>query len=60
MLGYKNHADRSLSAKMAKDVDNVINLIEMLKEKSFLAAKVIVNFSQTYSLYNNNSFCINS
>lgn len=39
MLGYKNYADRSLSTKMAEDVNAVLQLSEMLREKSFPAAQ---------------------
>jgi oligopeptidase A len=39
MLGYKNYADRSLSTKMAEDVNAVLKLSEMLREKSFPAAQ---------------------
>eukprot|EP01038_Epipyxis_sp_PR26KG_P012317 gene12317-16521_t len=38
MLGYKSFAEKSLSAKMAPSVDAVLELIEMLREKSMPAA----------------------
>lgn len=39
LLGYQCHAEKSLSSKMAPDVDTVMNLITMLREKSFPAAQ---------------------
>ncbi|RYG69451.1 M3 family peptidase [archaeon] len=38
LLGYSCHADKSLSRKMASSVDQVMQLIEMLRDKSFDAA----------------------
>lgn len=38
MLGYKCHADKSLSKKMAPNAAAVLDLIEMLREKSMPAA----------------------
>lgn len=39
LLGYDCFADKSLAAKMAPSVDSVVNLIEMLREKSLPAAQ---------------------
>ena len=39
MLGYNTYADMSLSKKMAKDVDSVVKLTEMLKDQSLSVAK---------------------
>ena len=39
LLGYKTHAEKSLSKKMASSVDEVMQLIEMLRVKAFPAAQ---------------------
>jgi oligopeptidase A len=39
ILGYNCHAEKSLSSKMASSVEQVMQLIEMLREKSFPAAQ---------------------
>lgn len=39
MLGYSTYAELSLSKKMAKDVESVVKLTEMLKDQSFSVAK---------------------
>ena len=39
MLGYKCHAEKSLSVKMADSVEAVLNLTEMLREKAMPAAQ---------------------
>ena len=39
MLGYNTYAELSLSKKMAKDVESVINLTKMLKDQSLSIAK---------------------
>lgn len=39
LLGYECFADKSLSSKMAPNVDSVLKLISMLREKSYPAAK---------------------
>ena len=38
MLGYQNHAEKSLASKMAENVQDVNNLTEMLHEKAYPAA----------------------
>ncbi len=42
-LGYQCHAEKSLSTKMAKSVEEVMTLIEMLRDKSFPAAQRDLN-----------------
>jgi len=39
LLGYQTHAEKSLSKKMATSVDEVMQLIEMLRVKAFPAAQ---------------------
>jgi oligopeptidase A len=39
MLGYDTYAELSLAQKMAPDVDTVLNMIKMLREKSLPAAQ---------------------
>lgn len=39
LLGYQTHAEKSLSKKMASSVDEVMQLIEMLRVKAFPAAQ---------------------
>ena len=39
LLGYKNYAELSLSKKMAKSVDSVMELTEMLRDRSFPIAE---------------------
>jgi oligopeptidase A len=39
ILGYRTHAEKSLSKKMASSVDEVLSLIEMLRVKSYPAAE---------------------
>jgi oligopeptidase A len=39
ILGYPSHAEKSLTKKMATNVENVQNLIAMLREKSFPVAQ---------------------
>lgn len=38
LLGHQNHAERSLSKKMAKSIDSVMELTNMLHEKAYPAA----------------------
>jgi oligopeptidase A len=54
ILGYTNYADRSLAKKMAGNVSNVNNLIDMLREKSYPAAKKELNELQKFA--NENGF----
>jgi oligopeptidase A len=54
ILGYSNYADRSLAKKMASNVKNVNNLIDMLREKSFPAAKKELEELQQFA--NDNGF----
>ena len=50
MLGYENYAQLSLSKKMAENVDNVLKLTEMLRDKSYEVAQAEIknlnNFAQ--------------
>ena len=39
MLGYSNYAELSLAEKMAPDVSTVLNMLKMLREKSYPAAQ---------------------
>jgi len=39
LLGYKSYADKSLSTKMAPSAEAVLQLIELLREKSYPAAQ---------------------
>lgn len=49
LLGYNCHAEKSLASKMAHDVDAVMNLIHMLREKSLPAAQKDLQQLQEYA-----------
>jgi oligopeptidase A len=49
LLGYTCHAEKSLASKMAHDVDAVMNLIHMLREKSLPAAQKDLQQLQEYA-----------
>ena len=53
MLGYTNHAEKSLASKMAENVADVNNLTEMLHEKAYPAAGelvILLGFTEAISL----------
>ena len=53
ILGYQHHADKSLSKKMASSVDEVLQLIDMLRIKSYPAAKADFEELTKYAASNN-------
>lgn len=49
MLGYKCHAEKSLSTKMADSVDSVLQLTEMLRSKAMPAAQKELQELKTFA-----------
>ena len=52
LLGYKSWAELSLSKKMAKEIKNVENLIEELREPAFKTAKIELETLDKFSKAN--------
>jgi len=52
LLGYKSWAELSLSTKMAKEIKNVENLLEELREPAFKTAKIELETLDKFSKAN--------